>query len=196
MAGAPTRDVWVDLRGKYKACDSDRACEVIPVPERVRTDFLWQRSPFLLYGGGSGRIESPGIDFILPYWMARHYGMDFAPTVASAASGTAAIAPDSLASLFGAGMPASNAHVSVTDSAGTTRAASVFFSNSEQINFAVPPGLAMGPARVAVRDAAGYLRAHRARHCNELRQPCSRPTAQVAAQSQRSPSESNAMARR
>jgi uncharacterized protein (TIGR03437 family) len=151
----PTRDVWVDLRGKYKACDNDRACQVIPVPERVRTDFLWQRSPFLLYGGGSGRIESPGIDFILPYWMARHYGMDFAPTVASAASGTAAIAPDSLASLFGAGMPASNAHVSVTDSAGTTRAASVFFSNSEQINFAVPAGLAMGPARVAVRDAAG-----------------------------------------
>jgi uncharacterized protein (TIGR03437 family) len=153
----PTRDVWVDLRGKYKACDNDRACQVIPVSERVRTDFVWQRSPFLLYGGGSGRIESPGIDFILPYWMARHYGIDFAPTVASAASGTAVIAPDSLASLFGAGMPALNARVSVIDSAGVAREASVFFSNSEQINFAIPPGLAMGPARIVVRDAAGIV---------------------------------------
>jgi uncharacterized protein (TIGR03437 family) len=153
----PARDAWVDLRGKYKACEEDRACQVIPVPERVRTDFLWQRSPFLLYGGGSGRIETPGIDFILPYWMARHYGIDFAPTVASAASFTATIAPDSLVSLFGAGMPASNARVSVTDSTGVTRDGSVFFSNSEQINFAVPPGLATGAARIAVRDVTGVV---------------------------------------
>jgi hypothetical protein len=43
--------------------------------ERVRTDFLWQRSPFLLYGGGSARIEAPGIDYLLPYWMGRYYGV-------------------------------------------------------------------------------------------------------------------------
>jgi len=48
---------------------------VIRVPERPTTDFLWQRSPFLLYGGGDGTIEYPGIDYILPYWMARHYGV-------------------------------------------------------------------------------------------------------------------------
>lgn len=72
----PRRDDWVDLRGKYRACGGDRACDPIPVRERVRTDFLWQRSPFLLYGGGEGRIESAGIDFILPYWMARYYGLD------------------------------------------------------------------------------------------------------------------------
>jgi hypothetical protein len=42
---------------------------------QVRTDFLWQRSPFLLFGGGEGLIEGPGIDYILPYWMARYYGV-------------------------------------------------------------------------------------------------------------------------
>jgi hypothetical protein len=72
----PRRDLWVDLRGKYPACGEDRACDPIPVPERVRTDFLWQRSPFLLYGGGEGRIEGAGIDFILPHWMARYYGVE------------------------------------------------------------------------------------------------------------------------
>jgi len=39
----------------------------------VRTDFLWQRSPFLLVGGGYGTIEGAGLDYILPYWMARYY---------------------------------------------------------------------------------------------------------------------------
>ena len=71
----PRRDDFVDLRGKYEACGEDRACAPIPVPERVRTDFLWQRSPYLLYGGGQGTIEGSGIDYILPYWMARFYGV-------------------------------------------------------------------------------------------------------------------------
>ncbi|MBK9169393.1 MAG: hypothetical protein IPM24_18285 [Bryobacterales bacterium] len=71
----PRRDEWVDLRDKYPACDENQACQVIPAIERVTTDFLWQRSPFQLYGGGSGTIEGAGIDYILPYWMARHYGV-------------------------------------------------------------------------------------------------------------------------
>jgi hypothetical protein len=71
----PRRDDFVDLRGQVEACGPDRACQPIPVVQRVRTDFLWQRSPFLLFGGGEGRIEGPGIDFLLPYWMARFYGV-------------------------------------------------------------------------------------------------------------------------
>jgi hypothetical protein len=39
------------------------------------TDFLRQRSPFLLTGGKDGTTASAGIDFILPYWMARYYGV-------------------------------------------------------------------------------------------------------------------------
>jgi hypothetical protein len=69
------RDEYVDLRCCYDACGADRACEPIDVVDRVRTDFVWQRSPFLLYGGGDGTIETAGIDYILPYWMARYYGL-------------------------------------------------------------------------------------------------------------------------
>src|SRR5213594_259034 len=71
----PRRDYWVDLRGKYPACGTDRSCIPIAVNERVNTDFLWQRSPFLLFGGGAGLIETAAIDYILPYWMARSYGL-------------------------------------------------------------------------------------------------------------------------
>jgi hypothetical protein len=42
----------------------------LPVRERVPTDFLWQRSPFQLQGGGNGPLEYPGLDFLLAYWAA------------------------------------------------------------------------------------------------------------------------------
>ncbi len=71
----PRRDPYVDWRGRIPACGDDRACSPIPVVDRVTTDFLWQRSPFLLYGGGEGTIEGAGIDYILPYWMGRYYGV-------------------------------------------------------------------------------------------------------------------------
>jgi hypothetical protein len=69
------RDYTVDLRDRYVACDTNRSCTPIPVDERPNTDFLWQRTPFQLFGGGQGTIETPGIDYILSYWMARHYGV-------------------------------------------------------------------------------------------------------------------------
>ena len=69
----PRRDYFVDLRGRYVECADNRACEPVPVNERVNTDFLWQRSPFQTYGGGQGLIETAGIDYILPYWMAEWY---------------------------------------------------------------------------------------------------------------------------
>ncbi|MBI5086723.1 MAG: hypothetical protein HZB13_19270 [Acidobacteria bacterium] len=71
----PSRDFWKDLRPVYPASldDENRAWLVIPVVERTPTDFLWQRSPYQLYGGLYGQIESAGIDYILPYWMARYH---------------------------------------------------------------------------------------------------------------------------
>jgi len=67
----------VDLREQYPPCEGrdDRACQVIPVFDRVPTDFLWQRSPFQLQGGVYDNIEGSGLDYILPYWMARYYGV-------------------------------------------------------------------------------------------------------------------------
>jgi hypothetical protein len=69
------RDYLVDLRATYPACGANRACSPIPVDERPNTDFLWQRTPFQLLGGAFGTIETAAIDYILPYWMARFYGL-------------------------------------------------------------------------------------------------------------------------
>jgi hypothetical protein len=71
----PRRDYPVDNTGKYPACGTNRACQPIPVNDRFNTDFLWQRSPFQLKGGDFGLVETPAVDYILPYWMARHYGV-------------------------------------------------------------------------------------------------------------------------
>jgi hypothetical protein len=75
----PRRDYYVDHGTDYGVChtDTDRSLEVIPVNERVNTDFLWQRSPFLIRPDrhGDGTIETPAIDYLLPYWMARYYGV-------------------------------------------------------------------------------------------------------------------------
>jgi hypothetical protein len=32
--------------------------------------------PFQLSGGGDGIIETAGVDYILPYWMARYYRVE------------------------------------------------------------------------------------------------------------------------
>jgi hypothetical protein len=73
----PRRDYYVDHEDTYGVCGPDRACRVIPVDKRVNTDFLWQRSPFLIRPTrrGAGTIETPAIDYLLPYWMARYYGV-------------------------------------------------------------------------------------------------------------------------
>ncbi len=71
----PRRNTWVDLGQIYPSCGENLACAVIPVAERVPTDFLWQRDPFVLSGGGGGDVGHAGIDLLLPYWMARYYGV-------------------------------------------------------------------------------------------------------------------------
>lgn len=145
----PRRDTWVDLRGKYRGCGDDRACDPIPVPERVRTDFLWQRSPFLLYGGGEGRIEGPGIDFILPYWMGRYYGIDAEMVAVSAASGAGLLAPSSIATLYGTGF-----------APGSTVTVEGFpvqplYLGPTQINFVVPGHIETGLRRIRVMRPDG-----------------------------------------
>lgn len=69
------RDYYTDVSGKYTACGTNQACDIVAVNDRPNTDFLWQRSPQLLYGGGDGTIETAGIDYLLPYWMGRYYGV-------------------------------------------------------------------------------------------------------------------------
>ena len=49
----------------------------VSVAQRPYADFLWQRSPFVTRKPNPGSRppikESAGIDYILPYWMARYY---------------------------------------------------------------------------------------------------------------------------
>jgi hypothetical protein len=69
------RDYFTDVSDRYPACGTNKACGIVAVNDRPNTDFLWQRSPQLLYGGGDGSIETAGIDYLLPYWMGRYYGV-------------------------------------------------------------------------------------------------------------------------
>ena len=130
----PRRDVFVDNHGKYPSC-GDQACNPIAVSDRVPTDYLWQRSPFQLSGGGSGRIENAGIDYILPYWMARYHGVLGADTlrVVSAASGASALAPER--------SPLSSARIWRAQELSTQ-----------------PPPQSLGSVSVAVKDSAGVSR--------------------------------------
>jgi uncharacterized protein (TIGR03437 family) len=143
-------------------CGSE-ACKPVPVPIRPTTDFLWQRDPFQLTGGGEGTIEGAGIDYILPYWMARYYGV-ITGEVTSGAASTSTVAPDALASLYGSNLASKAAQansqplpttlggvtLSVTDSTGTTREAPLLYVSPGQINFMVPDGTASGAASIAV----------------------------------------------
>jgi hypothetical protein len=71
----PRVDVYRDFSSQFPNCGDGNACTPLPVQDRATTDFLWQRSPVQLAGGGSGDIETAGIDYILPYWMGRYYGV-------------------------------------------------------------------------------------------------------------------------
>jgi uncharacterized protein (TIGR03437 family) len=161
----PRRDVFVDLRGKVPSCGSPaEACSPVPISMRPTTDFLWQRDPFLLDGGGAGTIEGPGIDYILPYWMARFYGVQAGGAIVEAASGGAAVSPQSIASFYGSNLTAGTASatslplpttlagvsIQVTDAAGALHLAPLIYASPTQINFEIPAGTALGRASFKV----------------------------------------------
>jgi hypothetical protein len=61
----------------------DVSAFVVPVHLRKPTGyFIWQKDPFQTGDGAvntEGLTEATGLDFILPYWMGRHYGFIDAP---------------------------------------------------------------------------------------------------------------------
>jgi hypothetical protein len=142
------RDFGVDLHGIVPVCGS-QACQTVPVWLRPPTDFLWQRSPFDLAVGGAGIIESAGIDYILPYWMARYYGLQESIVVQSAAAPISVAALQSLGSVFGPNLasttqqatsqplPLSLGGVSVTvqDSTGTSAAVPLLYVSPGRSTF-------------------------------------------------------------
>jgi uncharacterized protein (TIGR03437 family) len=158
------RDFHVDLTGTVPMCGSD-ACTPVPVWLRPNTDFLWQRSPFTLtVSGGAGIIETAGIDYILPYWMARYSGLQESVIVTSSAAPIEVVAPGSLGTIYGqnlasttqqaTGLPLptflADTSVTVRDNAGQSSTAQLLYVSPTQINFLVPAGLATGIATFTI----------------------------------------------
>jgi uncharacterized protein (TIGR03437 family) len=168
----PRRDPYEDLSHTVAVCGT-QACQPIPVPLRVPADFLWQVTPFELTAGENGKIENAGVDYILPYWMARYYGVNPAFTVQSAAADVPVVAPGSIASIFGSNLTSQTAQANsvplptklagvslgVKDSAGNQFAAPLIFVSPGQINFEVPAGVGPGTATFAVSSDSAALNA-------------------------------------
>ncbi len=179
----PRRDIYVDLRGVLPSCNApDEACDPVPVRRRPTTDFLWQRNPYQLDGGGGGIVEGAGIDYILPYWMARYYNLDGmeAPTyVVSTASLDPLVAEQSVVNFYGAALAGNETaqppslpttlggvSVQVQDSAGETRLAPISFTSLSQISFQIPPGSATGQATITILNGDGSVVASGAANVN------------------------------
>jgi uncharacterized protein (TIGR03437 family) len=157
------RDFSVDLTNTVPVCGS-QACTPASVWLRPNTDFLWQRSPFVLSNAGAGIIETAAIDYILPYWMARYYGLQESTIVTSSAAPLGVVAPGSIASVYGANLasstqqasslplPSSLADVGITvqDAVGHSAIASMLYVSPGQINFVMPPELATGVATFTI----------------------------------------------
>jgi uncharacterized protein (TIGR03437 family) len=162
------RDFGVDLSQTVPVCGS-QACQPVPVWQRPNTDFLWQRSPFqLAVAGGAGIIETAGIDYILPYWMARYYGLQESTVVTSSAAAVSVVAPGSLGSIYGdhlalttqqasLPLPVSLGGVTVTvrDAAGVSGPAALLYVSPGQINFLAPDGLATGVGTFTIDNGGG-----------------------------------------
>ncbi|HSA33279.1 MAG TPA: hypothetical protein P5077_06085 [bacterium] len=73
---APLTAPPVDNTAKYPA---DSSCEglssvAIDVADRVPSCFMWERNPWELIDPGIPNFLYPGVDYLVAYWMARHYG--------------------------------------------------------------------------------------------------------------------------
>jgi len=157
------RDQKVDDSTLVPVCGSE-ACQPVAVPLRPPDDFIWQVDPFQLSGGGDGFIENSGLDYILPYWMARSYSVTSPYTVQSSAAAIVTMAPGSIASLYGPKLAATTAqagagnlpeslggvNLTVTDLAGNAKPADLYYVSPGQINFVVPQGLSPGLASFTV----------------------------------------------
>lgn len=88
--------------------------------------------------------------------------------VSSAARASTALAVDSIASIYGANLatvtetagaggqtPLGETRMTITDSTGRIVDVPLFYASPAQLNFFVPPGLALGPAKVTVVPSKG-----------------------------------------
>ena len=107
---APNQDLPVDLRGLYP---EDPQCPgqssiAVDVGQRPAASFLWERQPWKLQHNGFEQRLFGGVDYLLAYWLGRHYGFieDDAPetclafTSAPPGAATAAISANGAADVL------------------------------------------------------------------------------------------------
>jgi uncharacterized protein (TIGR03437 family) len=113
-------------------------------------------------------IENAGVDYLLPYWMGRYYGVigNGSAIQSSAAPGNA-VAPGSLASVYSANLAAAvkqaevlplplslgGVTLSITDSSGAMLTAPLLYVSPGQVNFLLPDNVATGVATFTVAGA-------------------------------------------
>jgi len=117
----------------------------------------------------SAIVDSTGSLIISDDAAGAIYRLSYAPAAVSAASGVALLAPESIASAFGANLSTQTAsassadwsdslggaQLSVQDSAGTTRHAPLAYASPGQINFEIPAGTAIGNATLSLTNKSG-----------------------------------------
>jgi len=72
----PNISLAVNNQGAYPVdpdCDGQSAV-AMDVSHRIPTSFLWERNPWKLVGNLEPNKLYPGVDYLIAYWMARHYG--------------------------------------------------------------------------------------------------------------------------
>src|SRR5580692_6335696 len=100
----------------------------------------------------------PGLYFLLLVLPAQAANL----AVVNAASYSALLAPEAIATAFGSDLASASASgsgttVAVQDSSGTARAAALLYADPQQIAFVIPAGTVTGPATVTVTSSDGTV---------------------------------------
>lgn len=73
---APNLALPRDLRNIYQESEQCPGISAVAVnvDERVPASFTWERHPWKLYDAGTPNQVYGGVDYLMAYWMGRHYG--------------------------------------------------------------------------------------------------------------------------
>ncbi len=121
-------------------------------------------SSYLLTPSGSAWVLTPTGTLVAQSYTAMAAGGPGVVTSVSSTNGAATLAPEAIASAFGANLATATQQAStvplpttlggtsvfVTDANGVSRSADLFYVSPTQVNYEVPPGVAIGKASVAV----------------------------------------------
>jgi len=132
---------WFSGYGSSTSLPSSGHVRVTVAPTGVKVDYVASKLP---------KIDAGANKEVVYTFTAANSNPPKLAIVNSASYMEVAVAPGSIATAFGSGLPALNATVTVKDSAGVERPAQVLSAAASQISFVVPDGTASGAATVTV----------------------------------------------